>query len=203
MAIVGAAGDDSASKWWTLHYPTFVASFMFAFQFGCHVAFVPPYSPSFGRTKLLEMKSMLRSRADVPAFLAELARRGIVLNVRLDDSQSKPELQKKHQTFKQMKADLAAAGRPSIVAAHPSDVKLHTPDEKAEAAKPWPQKPMIRTVQAASVPKPAPKPVPKPVPEPETDPLPEGWEEHVDEGTGKPYYANDDTGEVVWVRPKA
>ena len=40
-----------------------------------------------------------------------------------------------------------------------------------------------------------------PTPPAEYPPLPEGWEEHLDEGTRRMFYANAETGEVVWVRP--
>ena len=40
-----------------------------------------------------------------------------------------------------------------------------------------------------------------PTPPAEYPPLPKGWEEHLDEGTRRMFYANGETGEVVWVRP--
>jgi len=40
-----------------------------------------------------------------------------------------------------------------------------------------------------------------PTPPAEYPPLPEGWEEHLDEGTRRMFYAHTETGEVVWVRP--
>ena len=74
------------------------------------------------------------------------------------------------------------------------------PDEPAAA----PQKPMIRAMQSKPRIRTA-----EPTQDhhnhqrqPGAEPLPDGWEEHVDEATGKPYYSNDDTGEIVWVRPK-
>ena len=56
---------------------------------------------------------------------------------------------------------------------------------------------------AVSAPPPAAKPKPpKPEAKPAAELLPEGWEEHLDDATGKPFYSNEETGEVVWVRPK-
>lgn len=46
-------------------------------------------------------------------------------------------------------------------------------------------------------------PLPPATPPPNDQPLPPGWSEAVDPRTGKPYYHNQQNGEVVWVRPTA
>jgi hypothetical protein len=33
------------------------------------------------------------------------------------------------------------------------------------------------------------------------EPLPEGWEQHHDASTGRPYFCNTNTGEKTWERP--
>mmetsp|Transcript_97900 Transcript_97900/g.227007 ORF Transcript_97900/g.227007 Transcript_97900/m.227007 type:complete len:584 (-) Transcript_97900:47-1798(-) len=64
-------------------------------------------------------------------------------------------------------------------------------------------KPVMRKVaKKTQAPRDAEKPAPKPS-EPAQGPLPDGWTEHIDPTSTRPYYHNPTTGVSQWVRPQS
>ena len=74
------AVTDEQYFWWTNHSPVIIAAHLLPFQWAVHRYFVPMYSWSFRTTELAKIGAKVRSRAQIPELLKEMAEQGIYLS---------------------------------------------------------------------------------------------------------------------------